>query len=674
MAYIALYRKWRPKTFTDVVGQKQVSETLMRAIRENKVAHAYLFSGPRGTGKTSMAKIFARAINCVHGPTDHPCNECPTCLQILQGDSMDVIEIDAASNRGIDEMRALRENVNFLPVGGRKKIFIIDEAHMLTTEAWNALLKTIEEPPDHVMFIFATTEAEKLPVTILSRCQRYAFRRITASDISEHLLHVAKESQINLSAEAAQLIAIQADGGLRDALSILDQCSGMTEGGITATDVEDLMGLVSRATVTDFFEALHCGDGAKVLQEVKESLFRGREVLQIPDALAEHIRALLLCKVMPTAEELGVYENIKDRLQEQAKNITVAELENYIRALRQMQADAKQVDSPRIIIEMGLLSICARRSESHDSLESRLASLEAKQGIEDDGIRNRLAALENGQSAGPSNSGYIAAPPVMQTESMPVTVAPPVNSVLEPEKKRRVPRAPSTGRKTKAPIPAAPVPMGSNAGDVTGIVISAGIKPAGTYRDIHGKILQWLDRNAMNMCSSFYKSAQLIYIDSERAVVTFNQNFNIIMATKKHLYEEAVKAFSAVLETPIQLQVVLYNSEEDKAYRAAANGSSSEVRGAVAPVAKEIEEDIPYSPPIEDIDEVLVPVEIDVHEEIPSTHSLPEADAVPDNARRWTPEDMTEEEREDPLLSTALEKLSLTHDIYVETVDDTKEE
>ena len=213
MAYLALYRKYRPKVFADVVGQKQVSETLVRAIESDKVAHAYLFAGPRGTGKTSMAKIFARSINCAEGPTATPCGQCTACKQILAGQSMDVLEIDAASNRGIDEIRALRENVRFMPVEGRKKIFIIDEAHMLTTEAWNALLKTIEEPPAHVMFIFATTEAEKLPVTILSRCQRYTFRRITADDIVGRLQYVASQEGFELDPKAARLIAIHADGG-----------------------------------------------------------------------------------------------------------------------------------------------------------------------------------------------------------------------------------------------------------------------------------------------------------------------------------------------------------------------------------------------------------------------------------------------------------------------------
>ncbi|MDU6912822.1 MAG: DNA polymerase III subunit gamma/tau, partial [Veillonella sp.] len=361
MAYIALYRKYRPQTFTDVVGQHQVSDTLMRAIREDKVAHAYLFAGPRGTGKTSMAKIFARAINCEQGPTDHPCNECSACKSILSGQSMDVLEIDAASNRGIDE-----------------------------------------EPPAHVMFIFATTEIEKLPVTIVSRCQRYTFRRITSDDIAQRLSYVAEKEGFGLDSAAAQLIAVHADGGLRDALSILDQCAGMATGSITPQVVEELIGLVSKEWIIHFLDALRNGDGPKVLSYVHDALAEGRDATQIMEALIQHVRALLVGKVAPDADELKVYDTFKNEFLAQANSVDFNELNQYVRSAQSIMNDAKQVDNPRTIIEMGLLVLCAKLGSVDESLEDRVYALESAERSERNDLLNRMAQLEQRGPAAPT--------------------------------------------------------------------------------------------------------------------------------------------------------------------------------------------------------------------------------------------------------------------------------
>lgn len=361
MAYLALYREWRPKNFQEIVGQVHVTKTLTNAIQQGKVAHAYLFSGPRGTGKTTAAKIMAKALNCEQRVGAEPCNECPSCLSINHGSAMEVMEIDAASNRGIDEIRDLREKVRLSAGERRFKVYIIDEVHMLTTEAFNALLKTLEEPPERVIFILATTEVHKIPLTILSRVQRFEFHRISLMEIQSHLEKVCQSIGREVEPEALQIIAQKSEGGLRDALSILDQCL-LLEGKLGIEQVYQVLGMVGEEFCAKLVDNLHAQDYAQTLEHLSEGINQGMDPRQIIRELLDYLRQGLL--YIATRQFSQVAPHLQGKLAEQCQEIGLKRVLKWISILLQGEGQLKFATNAGLAAELLLVQVIYDSSEN----------------------------------------------------------------------------------------------------------------------------------------------------------------------------------------------------------------------------------------------------------------------------------------------------------------------
>ena len=392
MSYQALYRVWRPRTFRDLVGQSHITQTLQNAISENKFSHAYLFSGPRGTGKTSAAKIFAQTINCEQMPTKEPCNECDACLGILDGSISDVIEIDAASNTSVDDIRDIRDKVKYAPSTVPYKVYIIDEVHMISVNAFNALLKTLEEPPAHVVFILATTEPHKIPLTIISRCQRFDFKSINNKVIASRMEEIMSEEQIDITTEALDAIALAAEGGMRDALSILDQAISYSDAKIEMDDVLAVTGSVSQDVLTKITSAMFEQDTEATLPLFDEIIMNGKDPGRFVFDMIYFLRDILFYKTTPNLAEYLERAIVTEAFSSLTERLDVGWIQDAIVALTECEQQIKWTNSPRIFVEITILTITNRHDEPNTnqavSNEQAVANTDVQQ------LQTKVAQLE----------------------------------------------------------------------------------------------------------------------------------------------------------------------------------------------------------------------------------------------------------------------------------------
>lgn len=425
MSYTALYRKFRPDTFEEVKGQEHIVETLKNQIKAGRIGHAYLFCGTRGTGKTTVAKIFAKAVNCESPSDGSPCGECPMCRSIQAQSSLNVIEIDAASNNGVDNIREIREEVAYSPTEGRYKVYIIDEVHMLSIGAFNALLKTLEEPPSYVIFILATTEAHKIPITILSRCQRYDFRRMTMDTIVDRLSELMKEEGQETEEKALRYIAKAADGSMRDALSLLDQCIAFYLGQcLTYDNVLEVLGAVDTEVFADLLQLVITKDVAGLMQTLEKLMMQGRELGQFVTDFTWYLRNLLLLQGSDAMEDiLDVSSEQIGRLKEQAVHIESETLMRYIRIFSDLSNQLKYAAQKRILVEIALIKLCKpQMTQDYSSLLERISALEDRLEKQPALTAEMIASMKEGMPQSAGDAVEKPKPPMQMPKAIPEDV------------------------------------------------------------------------------------------------------------------------------------------------------------------------------------------------------------------------------------------------------------
>ena len=597
MAYVALYRRWRPQNFDTLVGQQPVKQALTNALTSGRIAHAYLFAGPRGTGKTSTARILAKALNCEHGPTPNPCGECDNCRRIAEGSSMDVFEIDAASNRGIDEIKALRDQLAFTPVDCRYKVYIIDEVHMLTTEAFNALLKTLEEPPSHVIFILATTDPHKIPATIHSRCQRFDFRRVTVEEIVQHLAMVAQGSGLEADEDALRLIAIQSEGGMRDALSLLDQCGVMAK-KITAVTVREVLGIVGREALRALVEAIGRQDVPLALSQLAALLEQGKDVRQIVTELIEYLRALLLFKAVPQYNEVYLTDtasNLESLAALYTSDRIMASEERLHAALVELRGTMR----PRITAELCLLDLCRREGSALASLTARVESLErqlASGAAAAQAVPPAKAVPPHLLYTGPEeqfqepDEGIPSPDELAQLSTTPValatTTAAPASVTPKSEVSSPVTAAPATVTAKPAvssPAMAAPVSSASTPASAAPIEEFGGDYAAG--EDFWQQTLELVRSEKKMSMYSCAKGGRVYSFANDMLVVAFKSAFQSQRMTKSDFREYFEGVLLRVARRPIRLQCEA-ESELKKRAGGAAKPKAATAQAASEPVAQ----------------------------------------------------------------------------------------